>query len=706
MELPDCVAGQIAWEEFKAEIDATRPPEKVEPFSTVCEICESVPANVYCDQDKAHLCFSCDESHHASSKLLMHHVRVPLYHSPFQFGFCQVHAGDRYECVCLDCGVLLCSLCLLVGDHSQLSDHRIVSTMEAFRLSLTETLRESEMKARMMTEMGKMHALVVQAESNHWNIQQGLDTELRSVLNVLVEMKLKRIHYIQSVRRQSLLIVTLLEWFESFLVHARLSLPPSGWLQFFHRARRECMHNLIGVDREISPVESIAQYVKTCLPTWTTGRVGIEGFVQVDRTIDAGIIELPSRMPATTILPFEWIPEPSRDESLPVSPESLRKNRMATRVAEYLAPNNVEKENFIIPFETVPLDNVKDFVLQTLAVLAESESQLVLPKTVKGDSAKIDLAKMDLAKTNLADLPSHSFEKVQAMVPSSGLPTSSGENQLQVILSSGPTPFANAVAILSAAPNGEKPELIRMFVALFRESTEPMSIKSLIEAICLCAVSSIEASNFLISSVSMLVPTTAAFLLFLFPNDARFLDQGLRETLNTVLDETPTESIAESGIRQYIGGIPSIFPQSITFLFSTVFNAALKRFPQNIAIGVTTGLFLARIVSPRLLWSAPKSSGDTQAPPVVTLMTRYLHRMAGAAAEGHSALSGRAHKDPETIALHACISQVNSMLMKNVINKGDAECPKPDDAMTPRAAATKIDIKMKEYGKGISSFTN
>jgi len=127
--LPACVASDDTWKQFQARLEtiASRsrvqmnsvepplsPTSELKKFSTRCEICDEADATIYCGQDKAHLCADCDAEHHASSKLLMKHSRYPIYHSPFQFGFCSQHTADRYECVCLECGVMLCQLCLLV----------------------------------------------------------------------------------------------------------------------------------------------------------------------------------------------------------------------------------------------------------------------------------------------------------------------------------------------------------------------------------------------------------------------------------------------------------------------------------------------------------------------------------------------------------------------------------------------------------------
>ena len=718
VSLPDCVASHPGWLSFKTRLEdlANRSNTlHASDFCTICEICDQNPATLYCDQDKAHLCATCDEAHHTSSKLLMRHVRLPIFHSPFQFGFCTDHKSDRFECVCLECGTLLCSLCLLVGSHAGKENHPIVSTIEAFRLSLalgdeavrlledsnslSGTFREIFFeKAHMLADLKRKHALVVQAESNHSVIQTSLDRELRGVLESLAKLRTKRLNFLNGIRRESLLLLTVVEWYESFLVHARLSLPASVWLHFFHRVNLDCSKLLLlnSVDgAQIKPVDSVRMYVET-LPAWVTTRVEVAGFIEVF-TGDASLTGVVGLEAAKKNL-FEWIPavvEEVNAEKGSVSPKQLREGRMSKRVNELLSKPQVASARLpgvpsLVSQDPVPLDNVKDFVFHTLAVLAESESQI-------GEWGAQVIAPVPEAP---AQSSMESVVAQSALPPSSGAPSSSlppsSVDRLRIVLSSGTTPFHNAVAVISAAPSGERQELVRVFCCLFQDGLDG-GLEELIRAVCQEAVGTIESASFLVSGVSLLVPLTAAFLILLFPNDATFLDKELRELLARV---GTNGDGAELAVDQFLAILASsqtlTFPDSIKFLLRTVFTACQTRFPQKISLGVLTGLFLARIVSPRLVWSAPKSSGDIQASAAVTLMTRYLHRMASAAAEGHSSL-GRAGD-----ATANSISQINGLLMRAVVNGDEpAHCPHLAGALTPRTAASRIERKVKDYGQSV-----
>jgi hypothetical protein len=262
------------------------------------------------------------------------------------------------------------------------------------------------------------------------------------------------------------------------------------------------------------------------------------------------------------------------------------------------------------------------------------------------------------------------------------------------------------------APSSERQELIRLFACLYSgyigSSKDVAAMEELVRAICRMTVETIEASSFLVSGVSMFVPLTACFMLSLYPKDSTFIDAELRKIIARVLPSGGSDNVAvaESAVTQLIGNLtaPSsniVFPTSIKFLLRTVYDECMHRFSGGVAVGVTSGLFLARIVSPRLLWTAPKSGGETQAPQVITMMARYIHRIAGAAAEGNSLLVKA--EDPALSAVYACVSQTNGLIMRAVLGNRNEQVHLPDlsGQLSPRSAAGKIERKIKEYGQGI-----
>jgi len=731
--LPRMVENSEEWQDLLAVIETytrelSSPKEEV-LFAIDCEMCKEKEATIYCGQDKAHLCKECDESHHSRSKLLMKHSRLPLYHSPFQFGFCQTHTSDRYECVCLECGEMLCQLCLLVGAHASLTDHPIVSTIEALRLSLTppggdfgEILSKvrgktffavSERKQELLRELQEKHQLIVQAESNHWQLQQVLDKQLRTCLEFIEKNRKKRIDFLDALRREHLVLLTLLEWFQAFQVHARLSLSASLWLKFFRASSADnpLIPSLLGLSR-VTPAPSVQEYVAS-LPAWITSQIAIEGALSVhtDRIEEEKLHHSAYTMSSKTAITsqFEWVPsEETKLDQVPLTAlnaDTLRENRMAARLEELIGKPQKEKEvrNVSIPFPadlvSIPVDNVKEFVMQTLAVLAESEARIpnldFLVDRVSEEEQNFVVPTDEQPTRGIMGLPPPVVSTVQEEELKINVPLIEMSEKLKQVLSS--NKFANAVSVLASAPSSERQELFLSFVYLFRDASE--RLEDLVRAICRDTVERVEASSFLVSGISMLVPVTAAFQLALFPRDSVFLDMHLHALVEkSMAGSVPT---TEQCVNQFISTIsmPSseiVFPPSLVFLLATVHSACLARFSAQVSIGVVTGLFLARIVSPRLVFASPKS--DTQPAVAVTLMTRYIHRIAGVAAD----LSRSQDTTVGSAGILTAVSQLNGLMMRAVLSRVEkTSLPEFTGGLSPRTAAARLDRKLVEYGSSL-----
>lgn len=55
-------------------------PLRIHVPQPVCELCEALPATLFCPADRAHLCDECDERVHSSTRMLARHTRVPATH--------------------------------------------------------------------------------------------------------------------------------------------------------------------------------------------------------------------------------------------------------------------------------------------------------------------------------------------------------------------------------------------------------------------------------------------------------------------------------------------------------------------------------------------------------------------------------------------------------------------------------------------------
>ncbi|KAK1297343.1 putative salt tolerance-like protein [Acorus calamus] len=81
---------------------------------TICDVCESAPASLFCAADEAALCHACDEKVHMCNKLASRHVRVGLA-APSEVPHCDIceNAPAFFYCeidgssLCLQCDMIV-----------------------------------------------------------------------------------------------------------------------------------------------------------------------------------------------------------------------------------------------------------------------------------------------------------------------------------------------------------------------------------------------------------------------------------------------------------------------------------------------------------------------------------------------------------------------------------------------------------------------
>jgi len=201
----------------------------------------STKATVYCPADRAHLCPDCDRDHHQLSAVFAKHKRVPVEHSPMQFGHCPYHPDERVECVCFECFDFVCSRCILIGSHAmkEFKDHRLVSNVDSFKTAMMRTspadLDTKGNQTRLQSSLEEKHQELTDVYVNFERLQDKLNRILESCCSSIDSIQKRRVGYIQSLRRQLLSQLLSIEWFESHLAHARFSLPPGEFLRTLDR---------------------------------------------------------------------------------------------------------------------------------------------------------------------------------------------------------------------------------------------------------------------------------------------------------------------------------------------------------------------------------------------------------------------------------------------------------------------------------------
>ncbi|WVZ65654.1 hypothetical protein U9M48_014982 [Paspalum notatum var. saurae] len=77
---------------------------------TICDVCESAPAVLFCAADEAALCLPCDEKVHMCNKLASRHVRVGLA-DPNKLARCDICENSPAFFYCEIDGTSLCLSC-------------------------------------------------------------------------------------------------------------------------------------------------------------------------------------------------------------------------------------------------------------------------------------------------------------------------------------------------------------------------------------------------------------------------------------------------------------------------------------------------------------------------------------------------------------------------------------------------------------------
>ncbi|KAH8741141.1 B-box zinc finger domain containing protein [Cryptosporidium ryanae] len=250
-------------------------PLRIEISQPICEMCEINISTLYCESDKAHLCVSCDEYHHSSSRLLSKHRRVPVSQSPYQFGFCPHHSTERIDSVCMNCYIPLCPHCILIGQHSSgdAAEHILISTTDAIRMAYSgisqSDLELHKRKSQLVEYLSSRHNHINDIRSNYDDIQERIELASKSLLQQLIALREKKMSFIMSIKRQLLTELLLIEWMEAFFAHLRLALLPSDFLVYSHRHDLVCSH-FFGGNSNILVNNNV-------IPSWVQEKFFVDG---------------------------------------------------------------------------------------------------------------------------------------------------------------------------------------------------------------------------------------------------------------------------------------------------------------------------------------------------------------------------------------------------------------------------------------------
>ncbi|EEA07316.1 B-box zinc finger domain-containing protein [Cryptosporidium muris RN66] len=255
-------------------------PLRIEISQPLCEMCEINLSTIYCGSDKAHLCSSCDEAHHSSTRLLSKHQRVPVSQSPYQFGFCPHHSTERIDSVCMECYIPLCPHCILIGQHSSgdAAEHILISTTDAIRMAYSGSSQSDlelyKRKQQLVDYLSSRNDHINNVRCNYDEIQERIELASKNLLKQLISLRDRKVSFLMSVKRQLLTELLLIEWMEAFFAHLRLALLPSDFLVYSHRHDLVCSHFFGDISKIVVSNEVI--------PLWITERFFVDGGLYIE----------------------------------------------------------------------------------------------------------------------------------------------------------------------------------------------------------------------------------------------------------------------------------------------------------------------------------------------------------------------------------------------------------------------------------------
>ncbi|WOL05259.1 B-box zinc finger protein 19-like isoform X1 [Canna indica] len=144
--------------------------ERVGKMRTICDVCESAPAVLFCAADEAALCRPCDEKVHMCNKLASRHVRVGLA-DPSEVPRCDIcenapaffYCGIDGSSLCLQCDMIV-----HVGGKRTHGRYLLLRQRVKFPGDKSGPVEEPTTKAKDTVEHKRDHKMVMRDKmSNH-----------------------------------------------------------------------------------------------------------------------------------------------------------------------------------------------------------------------------------------------------------------------------------------------------------------------------------------------------------------------------------------------------------------------------------------------------------------------------------------------------------------------------------------------------------
>jgi hypothetical protein len=220
--------------EITAVVDVERARLQATLPTLTCEICEK-PAVLFCPSDSAHLCAEHDQELHSRSKLLSRHKRVPITESPFQFGYCADHPGERYDSFCITCHQFICPHCRLFGSHSSevTREHELRPTGELHTEALSRTVagdKHANERNGLLENLSIKHEMLTAIQVNYEEVMRLLDEQVQKLVVRIEEEQTESAHSLTSAQKVAYQTGLYFERFRSFQVCLEATQPTADYL--------------------------------------------------------------------------------------------------------------------------------------------------------------------------------------------------------------------------------------------------------------------------------------------------------------------------------------------------------------------------------------------------------------------------------------------------------------------------------------------
>lgn len=616
--------------------------KEVNATSPLCSMCQRSRASVYCFNDNAHFCAQCDSSHHSQNDFFARHRRVPAEQSPHQFGRCQYHSSDHYECVCLDCMVLLCPRCVLTGPHSdpQLAHHRLISTMDAFRDAMQGRSASDhaleQWRARLRQDLAQRRGQLTDLHTSFEEVKHELDAILRRALGQVSRAQSRRTEFVHSVKRQVLSRVLFMEWLESFLEHARLALPAADYLVAVQRHENLVASLFEDEDEDASDMLGP-------MPRWMEEELTVEGSLSLRPCPDLPPspelqAEASERLRAAFGGAGGASPVPHKRWPASTSSQGFDDARVEPSGNEFSQASERERSPEL--GGGIHASRAESLYTQTLSFLQRAERQL--------PEAPLERARFSMLQGDVTGgISSSSGTPFLPTIPSRKTSDDPRLERLSTVFVElrretglAPGHWGQALALLGASAASERVDLVASVLAV--ASQFGVSDVQLVRRIVEEDVRAAQLPSLIASAHGVFAALVAALMRLVSKQMGALknLVVAMLQEVTTSRDGAVTD-VVDQALSNFLydfgelAATQDTFPQCLVATFHFLWGPASDKFGANAATNALVTLLVSRILAPCVLRAAQPLSVEGQTGNVKTAATHISRRMQQAAHVAH-----------------------------------------------------------------------